>query len=127
MIIYDYKTSLSLQDCTGHFQNAFGRKAARVSTVKRWYAEFDRGHVSLHDEISEVRPSTAITEENDATVRHLIEENWHITYEEIRGRLEIGMSQIQKILHQYLKVPKLCCRWILHELTLEHKRRGVEI
>ncbi|GBP34582.1 hypothetical protein EVAR_85302_1 [Eumeta japonica] len=37
--------------------------------------EFNRGRVSLYDEIREGRSSTAITEENVATVRQLIEEN----------------------------------------------------
>ncbi|GBP59632.1 hypothetical protein EVAR_46000_1 [Eumeta japonica] len=60
-----------------------------MSTVRRWYSEFDCGRVSLHDEIREGRPSTAMTEENVATVRKLIEESQRITYEEIRGHLGI--------------------------------------
>ncbi|GBP42038.1 Mariner Mos1 transposase [Eumeta japonica] len=37
------------------------------------------------------------------------------------------MSQIQKILHEHLKVKKkLCCRWIPYELTSEHKRTRVD-
>ncbi|GBP39549.1 Putative uncharacterized protein FLJ37770 [Eumeta japonica] len=75
MIFYVFKSSLSLQDCTARLQNAFGREAPRLSTVRQWYAEFDRGRVSLRDEIREGRPSAAITEENVATVRQLIEEN----------------------------------------------------
>ncbi|GBP70455.1 hypothetical protein EVAR_52796_1 [Eumeta japonica] len=46
-----------------------GGEASHLSTVRRWYAEFDRGRVSLHDEIREGRPSTAINEENVAPVR----------------------------------------------------------
>ncbi|GBP94333.1 hypothetical protein EVAR_25771_1 [Eumeta japonica] len=42
----------------------FLREAPHLSTVRRWCVEFDRGRVSLHDEIHEDWPSTAITEEN---------------------------------------------------------------
>ncbi|GBP64054.1 hypothetical protein EVAR_44137_1 [Eumeta japonica] len=45
--------------------------------------EFDRGRVSLLDEICEGRPSTAIAEENVATVRQLMKENRRITYGEM--------------------------------------------
>ncbi|GBP13759.1 hypothetical protein EVAR_7990_1 [Eumeta japonica] len=66
---------ISPQDFTVRLQNAFGRETPHLSTVRRWYAEFHRGHVSLHDEIREGRPSTAITEKNVVTVRKLTEEN----------------------------------------------------
>lgn len=47
--------------------------------------------------VLESRPSSVITEENNITVRRLIEENRRITFGEIRGHLWIGVSQIQKI------------------------------
>ncbi|GBP38808.1 PiggyBac transposable element-derived protein 4 [Eumeta japonica] len=56
----------------------------------------------------------------------LIEEYRRTTYEEIRGHLGIGMSQIRKILHQHLKVRKLYCRWIPHKLSPEHKQTQVD-
>ncbi|GBP63218.1 hypothetical protein EVAR_89485_1 [Eumeta japonica] len=55
---------------------------------------FGRGRVSLHDQIRESRPSTAMTEENVANVKHSIEENQRITYEEIRGHFGIVTSEI---------------------------------
>ncbi|GBP22964.1 Histone-lysine N-methyltransferase SETMAR [Eumeta japonica] len=72
------------------FQMLLGREAPHLSTVSRWYAKFDRGRVSFHDEIREGRPSTAFTAENVATVRRSIEENRRITYEELRRHLGIG-------------------------------------
>lgn len=96
-----------------------------MSTVRRWYDELKQGRVSLRDEIREGRPSTAVTKEKVATIRHLIEENQRITYEEIRRQLGIGMSQIEKILHEHLRVRKICCRWIPRELTTEQKRTRV--
>lgn len=126
MIFYDFKSSLSPQECSARLQNAFGLEAPHLSTVRRWYADFNRGRVSLHDDSREGRPSTAVTEENVAAIRRLIEENRRITYDEIRGQLGIGMSQIQKILQEYLKVRKLCCRWIPHELTSTQKQARVD-
>ncbi|GBP36477.1 hypothetical protein EVAR_8310_1 [Eumeta japonica] len=36
MILYDFKSSLSPQDCAARLQNAFGREAPHLSTVRRW-------------------------------------------------------------------------------------------
>ncbi|GBP45753.1 hypothetical protein EVAR_76058_1 [Eumeta japonica] len=87
--------------CTARLLNAFVREAPHLSTVRYWYAEFDRGRVSPHDEIREGRPSTAITGENVATVRRLIEENRRISYEEIRGHLGIDLAP-----HDFFIFPK---------------------
>ncbi|GBP85933.1 hypothetical protein EVAR_55675_1 [Eumeta japonica] len=65
MIFYEFKSSLSPQDCT--VQIAFGREAPHLNTVRRWYAELNRGRVSFHDEIREDQPLT-ITMENISTV-----------------------------------------------------------
>ncbi|GBP35631.1 hypothetical protein EVAR_33834_1 [Eumeta japonica] len=55
----DFKSSLSPQDCTARLQNAFGRKAPHLNTLRRWYADFDRGYVSLHDKIrkGDIKPT----------------------------------------------------------------------
>lgn len=79
MIFYDFKSSLSPQECAARLQNAFGREAPWLSTVRQWFVEFDRGRVSLHDEFREGRPSTAVNENNVATVKRLIKKNPRIT------------------------------------------------
>jgi [histone H3]-lysine36 N-dimethyltransferase SETMAR len=54
-------------------------------------------------------------------VQKLIEEDRHVTYREIQTSLGIGMSQIQKILHDELWVRKLISRWVPHNLSEEQK------
>ncbi|XP_050674410.1 uncharacterized protein LOC126971936 isoform X2 [Leptidea sinapis] len=67
-----YSSYLSPQDCAARLLNAFGRETPRLSTVRRWFAEFERGRVSLHDEFREGRPSTAVNKNNVATVKRLL-------------------------------------------------------
>ncbi|CAG9136876.1 unnamed protein product [Plutella xylostella] len=54
-------------------------------------------------------------------VRQLIKEDRHVTYEQIRASLSIGMTAIQTILHEELGVKKLVSRWVPHRLTEEQK------
>ncbi|GBP84736.1 hypothetical protein EVAR_64631_1 [Eumeta japonica] len=69
----------------------------------------------------EGRFSTAMTEYNISDVRFMIETDKRVTYQQIRTILGIGMSQMHKILHEYLAVRKLCIRWIPHNLTEAQK------
>ena len=43
----------------------------------------------------------------------------------MNSSLGVGMNAIQKILHGYLGVRKLCARWIPHKLTEEQKHARV--
>ncbi|GBP70904.1 hypothetical protein EVAR_48869_1 [Eumeta japonica] len=54
-------------------------------------------------------------------VRRMIGTDRHMTYHEIRAALDIGMNQIQSILHKYLDMKRLCSRWIPHSLTKAQK------
>ncbi|GBP02728.1 hypothetical protein EVAR_66742_1 [Eumeta japonica] len=74
MIFYDFRSSLSPQDCPAHLQNAFGREVPRFSTVRRWYARVIVAVLLFIIKFVKGPTLTAITEENLAAVRQLIEE-----------------------------------------------------
>lgn len=110
----------SLQDYRALLPNAFGLEGPNLSTVHwHWNADFSGRRASFHDETREGCLWTAVTTENVGVLRRLIEKNWRVIYDEIRGQLAIGVSQIRKILNEHLIVRKHCCRWILYELTAE--------
>ncbi|CAG9129246.1 unnamed protein product [Plutella xylostella] len=71
------------------------------------------------------RPKTAVTQDNIDAVRQLIKEDRHVTYEQIRASLSIGMTAIQTILHEELGVKKLVSCWVPHRLTEEQKSARV--
>lgn len=121
MIFYDFKCNLTAQQSIARLETAFGDEAPCKTTVYSWFAEFKRGRINLSDESRDGRPSTAVTNKNIDAVRRMIETDRHVTYHEIRASLEIGMSQIQSILHKHLGVRKLCSRWIPHNLTEDQK------
>lgn len=126
MIFYDFKSALSPKQSFERLRTAFGNEAPSVRSVYSWYSEFKCNRVSLSDELREGRPITAATDENVAAVRQMIEEDNRVTYQIIRSTLGIGMTAINNILHDHLKVRKVCCRWIPHNLTLDQKQLRVE-
>ena len=79
----------------------------------------------LSDEKREGRLSSAVNDKNIKTARHLIIANNRITYKEMNSSLGVDMNAIQKVLHGYLGVRKLCARWIPHRLAEKQKHARV--
>ncbi|GBP20577.1 hypothetical protein EVAR_93691_1 [Eumeta japonica] len=77
----------------------------------------DRALNCQTDEFRGWRLSAAANNKNIDAVRCMTDIDRHVTYHEIRASLDIGMSQIQSILHKHLGTKKLCSRWIPHNLA----------
>ncbi|GBP00620.1 Putative uncharacterized protein FLJ37770 [Eumeta japonica] len=82
-------------------------EAPSLAIVYNWFNELDRGRTDPTDDLREGRPSTATSEGNISSVLLMIETDERVTYQQIGSNLSIGMSQVQKILHEYLAVKKL--------------------
>ncbi|CAG9132342.1 unnamed protein product [Plutella xylostella] len=113
----------------GLMQYPTGEKLAEFDEEGRGRWFYRNGRVALDYYDAEVpstgRPKTAVTQDNIDAVRQLIKEDRHVTYEQIRASLSIGMTAIQTILHEELGVKKLFSRWVPHRLTEEQKSARV--
>ncbi|KAG7300048.1 hypothetical protein JYU34_015577 [Plutella xylostella] len=125
IIFHNFRRGLSQEQCLAELVSIYKLEAPSKTTIYRWYSEFRRGRSSLTTVPSTGRPKTAVTQDNIDAVRQLIKEDRHVTYEQIRASLSIGMTAIQTILHEELGVKKLVSRWVPHRLTEEQKSARV--
>lgn len=125
IIFHNFRRGLSQEQCLAELVSMYELEAPSKTTIYRWYSEFRRGRSFLTTVPSSGRPKTAVTQENIDAVRQLIQEDRHVTYEQIRASLSIGMTAIQIILHDELGVRKLVSRWVPHRLTEEQKSARV--
>ena len=95
------------------------------TTVKEWAKRFREGRESLEDEERIGRPRTAVTSSNTSEIRWRVEEDPHITVEELAMGVGISTGAVHSILVDELKVSKICSRWIPHSLTKDQKARRV--
>lgn len=123
---YNFKRGLSYQECHEEMFGAFGKECPSLSTVFRWYKEFQRGNYNLDDEERPGRPITSRTQEKIDAVRKLITIDRRITCRQIEEILHIGASTLNSILHEDLKVKKLCCLWVPHSLDDSQRKVRVE-
>ena len=77
---------------------------------------------SVQDAPRSGRPSTSVTEQTIDAVRKIIEDNPHSTYQQIVVILGISSTAINSIIHDYLKLKKVCARWVPLTLIDDQKQ-----
>ena len=103
-----------------------GDQAPSDRTVFNWFREYERGKLDVSDASRSGRPRTAVSEEMVDTVRSIIEDDPHATYEQIECSLGIHPPAIYSILHDHLNLRKICARWVPHQLTKDQKQLRVQ-
>ena len=96
---------------------AYSDSALSFPTVCRQISRFNEGSYDIEDNDRPGRPITAATSTNIKLVSNLIEDDIHITYEQIEAELLLHPASIHEIIHVHLKLRKIAARWVPYELT----------
>ncbi|CAF3871049.1 unnamed protein product [Rotaria sordida] len=83
-----------------------GDQAPSYATVKRWTKWFREGGEEIEDEARLGRPVTETTFENIEQVRLLIDDDPHITIEEVQEQTDLSHGTVQRIITDHLKLKK---------------------
>lgn len=126
LIWYCFKRKLSAVKAHDELQAALVDQAPSYATVTRWYREFQAGNECLLDAPRSGRPATAVTEEKIEAARNLIDEDPRVTKKMLATHLGIGSAAVISILHEHLRMRKLCARWIPHVLTDVQKQARMD-
>ena len=122
IILYDWKIGLTYKGSHAPFDTGMGDQAASDRTVFNWFHELQRGNYSTEDATRSGRPRATVNEEIIDAVRTLIENDSHSTVQQIKDILGIGSSAVDSIIHDYLKLRKVCVQWAPHQLTDDQKQ-----
>ena len=93
--------------------------------VCRWYARFRDGRENVKDDARSGRPSTARTDENVESVRHLLTEDRRTTLQMIADRLNIGKETVRRIVTEDLGKRKICAWFVPHVLTTSRNKKAL--
>jgi len=96
------KASKSAVEAIKWINKAYGSTAMSHANVYRWYARFQDGREDVKDDARGGRPSTARTDENVESVRHLLAEDRRTTLQVIAVRLNIGKETVRCIVTEDL-------------------------
>lgn len=122
-----FKLGLNAREIHKEMCDAWGDSCVSYPTVTEWIRRFKDGRTSLEDDPRVGRPVTEATDRNIAIVRAFIDENPHISIRYIVFETGLSYGNVSRIIHDDLKLKKLCARWIPHELTEQGKEQRVDI
>lgn len=80
--------------------------------MAEWIRRFREGRTSLKDDPRAGRPVTEANYRNIAIVRALIDENPRISIRYIVFLTSLSYGNVSRIIHDDLKLKKLCARWL---------------
>jgi hypothetical protein len=106
---------------------ALGDLSPSYQTVAKWAHYFYNERESTEDAPRLERPVTTCTKQNIDQVRQLIDENPHISYNQIEAGALINKCIIREIIHSHLKIRKIISRWVPHYLTEKNRQDRVNI
>lgn len=121
------KLAITPVDIHNELVLALGDSAPSYRTVARWASEFNNGREDVKDDPRSGRPVTTVTTANIERIRELIENDPHITYDEIEAETSINQFSIHEIIHGTLKLKKIVSRWVPHELTPKNRQDRLQI
>lgn len=96
--------------------------APSFPTVHRWTLEFKHGRTSIEDDPRSGRPKSATTSEIIQQIHDMVLDDRRVKVREIGDAVGISIERVGHILHEELKMKKLCARWVPHLLTVDDKR-----
>lgn len=123
---YNFLRGLSIDECMDELKNVLADDCPHQTTVFRWYREFRNKNFSTDDMPRSGRPSDVVTPDVIEKVKDLIAENRQITYRQIEETLAISAPSVHTILHEHLKVRKICTQWVPQSLTEEQYSGNME-
>ena len=97
------------------------------TTVAEWVHRFKQGRTSVEDDPRVGRSVTEATDQNIEVIRTLIDENPHISIRYMVFETGSSYGNINRIIHDELKLKKLCAKWVPHQLTEKCKQQRMEI
>ena len=93
------------------------------SSVFEWHKRFKEGRESVRDDERCGRSREVRTPELLRKVSNFIDEDRRVSIETISTQLDISMGTVHKIIHEELKMRKICSKFVPRVLSEEQKER----
>jgi len=91
--------------------SAYGHEAPCLTTVEKWSKRFREGEEDVEDKERSGRPVTETTSENIEEVRSLIDDDPHVTIEEMEMQTSLSYGTIQRLVSDdHLNLRKITAR-----------------
>ncbi len=88
----------------------YGDSAPSETTIKRWFADFERGRIDTDDAERSGRPNEAVTPENIKKFHKIVLNDQNVKLRELADMVNKSKERVGFILHEHLSMRKLCSK-----------------
>ena len=92
--------------------STLGDSSPSLTTIRKWFNEFQRGNTSTTDAPRSGRPKTATSKEIVEKVRQVVLADRRLKLIEVAKASGISKERAHHILHKVLGMRKLSARWV---------------
>ena len=107
----------SATEITKELADVYGNSASSYRTVARWLAEFKDPIRDLEDALRSCRLPNALTDENIRAIEGVVMCDRQVSVQRVVDELDISKTLLYEIISDYLRMKKICTRWVPKLLT----------
>lgn len=114
-------------ECFQLLKEVFGDNCMSRTRVFEWHKRFSEGREEVEDDERTGRPVTSRIEENVKKVNEIVRKDRRLSLRMISDLSNIDRETVRKILHEDLKMTKVCAKMVPKNLTPEQKENRKNI
>ena len=104
-------------------QTAFQPSCMNWASVFEWHKRFKEGRESVRDDERCGRSKEVRTPELIGQIKNFMDKDCHVSIETISTKFDVSMGTVHTIIHEELKMQKICVKFVPRVLREDQKER----
>ena len=122
-IKFCFKLGKNATETYGMLQTAFGASCMNRASVFGWHKRFREDRESVRDDEKCGRSKEVRTPELIGQIKNFMDEDRCVSIETIRAQFDISVGTVHTIIHEKLKMRKICTKFVPRVLREDQKER----
>ena len=122
-IKFCFKLGKNATETYGMLQTAFGPSCMNRASVFEWHKRFKEGRESVRDDERCGRSKEVRTPKLIGQIKNFMDKDCHVAIEIISAQFDVRVGTVHTIIHEELKIRKICSKFVPSVLREDQKER----
>ena len=122
-IKFCFKLGKNATEMYGMLQTAFGASCMNQASIFEWHKRFKEGGESVRDDERCGRSKEVNTPELIGQIKNFMDKDRRVSIETISAQFDVSMGTVHAIIHEELKMQKICAKFVPRVLREDQKER----
>ena len=122
-IEFCFKLAKNATQTYGLLQTAFGASCMNRASVFEWHKRFKEGRESVRDDERCGRSKEVRSPELIGQIKNFMDKDRRVSIETISAQFDVSVGTVHTIIHEELKMRKICAKFVPRALREEQKEK----